>query len=114
MNPFVDLVTMKFPRATEIVCVFMAIQGSMKVRKGPNRQRTMHWFHAFARSTLAAYAGASFTNVFMGRPTAMFANDVFFGSCLIGFGLVNWTPLDIGYHVLNTFVGTLVTTVFAQ
>eukprot|EP00584_Thalassiosira_punctigera_P013926 CAMPEP_0172555488 /NCGR_PEP_ID=MMETSP1067-20121228/58443_1 /TAXON_ID=265564 ORGANISM="Thalassiosira punctigera, Strain Tpunct2005C2" /NCGR_SAMPLE_ID=MMETSP1067 /ASSEMBLY_ACC=CAM_ASM_000444 /LENGTH=295 /DNA_ID=CAMNT_0013344011 /DNA_START=61 /DNA_END=948 /DNA_ORIENTATION=+ len=114
MNPLVDLMTMNFPYATEIVCVAMAIQGSMNVRNGPNKSGDMHWFHALLRSTLAGYAGATFTNVFMGRPSAMFSNDVFFGSCLIGYGLVNWTPLDVGYYVLNTFPGTLFTTVFAQ
>lgn len=44
----------------------------------------------------------------------MFANDVFFGSCLIGYGIVNWLPLDIGYHFFNTFIGSLLHTVFSQ
>ncbi|KAL7524303.1 hypothetical protein ACHAXR_000516 [Thalassiosira sp. AJA248-18] len=92
----------------------MSIQGSMAVRNGPNRSNTMNWFHAFLRSTLTAYAGATFTNIFMGRPTAMFANDVFFGSCLIGYGVVNWLPMDVGYHFFNTFVGSLLHTVFSQ
>lgn len=57
MNPLVHLVTMDFPYALETVCVAMAIQGSMAVRNGPNRKRTMNWFHSFVRSTLTAYAG---------------------------------------------------------
>ncbi|KAL7546226.1 hypothetical protein ACHAWF_009561 [Thalassiosira exigua] len=114
MNPLVDLVTMNFPYATEAVCVLMAVQGSMAVRNGPNRDRTMYWFHALVRSTLTAYAGATFTNIFMGRPTSMLANDVFFGSCLLGFGLVNWLPLDVGYKFFSTFPGELLYTVFAQ
>lgn len=114
MNPLFNLVTMKFPYAQETVCIFMAIQGSMKIRAGPNKANTMHWFHALCRSTLAGFSGAAFTNIFMGRPTALFSNDVFFGACLIGYGLVNWTPFDIGYLALNTFVGSFFTTVFAQ
>mmetsp|Transcript_15335 Transcript_15335/g.32463 ORF Transcript_15335/g.32463 Transcript_15335/m.32463 type:complete len:294 (-) Transcript_15335:246-1127(-) len=113
MNPLVDLLTMNFPYATEVVCTFMAIQGSMAVRNGPNRTNSMNWFHAFLKSTLTAYAGATFTNIFMGRPTAMFANDVFFGSCLIGFAIVNWLPFGIGYYICGTFLGELITTVFA-
>jgi len=114
LNPLVLFLTMDFPYATETVCIFMAIQGSMSVRNGPNKNGQMHWFHSFLRSTLTAYAGASFTNIFMGKPTAMFANDVFFGSCIIGYGIVNWLPKDIGYHFFNTSVGTLLHTVFSQ
>ena len=98
MNLLVNLLTMNFPYATETVCVFMAIQGSMGVRNTINQKKTMHWFHSFMRSTLTAYAGATFTNIFMGRPTAMFSNDIFFGSCILGYGVVNWLPMDIGYH----------------
>lgn len=105
---------MNFPYASETVCIFMAIQGSMAVRNGPNRTNSMHWFHAFLRSTLTAYAGATFTNIFMGRPTKMFSDDVFFGSCLIAYGIVNWLPFDIGYHFFNTALGQLLYTVFAQ
>lgn len=92
----------------------MSISGSMTVRNGANRNKTMSWFHAFLRSTLAGYAGATFTNMFMGKPTSMFSNDVFFGSCVAGFALVNWLPMDIGYHFCNTVVGVALTTVFAQ
>lgn len=98
MNLLVNLLTMNFPYATETVCVMMAIQGSMGVRNTVNQKRQMHWFHSFLRSTLTAFAGASFTNIFMGRPTAMFSNDIFFGSCILGYGIVNWLPMDLGFH----------------
>merc|ERR1719253_1881095 len=84
MNLLVHLVTGDFPLSNEILCLAMAISGSMTVRNGANRHGDLHWFHAFLRSTLAGYAGATFTNIFMGKPTAMFSNDVFFGSCLGG------------------------------
>jgi hypothetical protein len=74
----------------------------------------MHWFHAFFKSTLTAYAGATFTNIFMGRPTAMFANDIFFGACILGFVTVNFLPMDVGYHLFNTFIGEFLATVFSQ
>ena len=114
VNPLVRLVTMDFPYALEVVCVAMSVQGSMSVRNGPNRDGKMNWFHALVRSTLTAYAGATFTNVFMGRPTSMFSNDVFFGSCLIGYALVNCLPYDLGYRLFDTFVGSLLVAVFSQ
>jgi hypothetical protein len=114
MNLLANLVTMSFPYATETVCLAMAIQGSMTVRQGPNKSRSMHWFHAFVRSTLTAYAGATFTNIFMGRPTAMLSNDVFFGACLLGYLLVNYTPFNLAYLVFNSPPGQLVVTVLSQ
>jgi hypothetical protein len=114
MNLLADLVTMSFPHATEVVCLAMAIQGSLAVRNGPNKGRTMHWFHAFVKSTLTAYAGATFTNIFMGRPTAMLANDIFFGACLLGYAAVNCTPFNVGYMLLNSPPGELVVTVLSQ
>jgi hypothetical protein len=86
----------------------------MAVRNGPNSKKTMNWFHAFLMSTLTAYSGATFTNIFMGRPTAMFSNDIFFGACLIGFAIVNYLPLDIGYRFFDSFPGTLLHVVFSQ
>ena len=114
MNHLVALITADFPYATEILCLFMAIQGSMAVRKGANSKKSMNWFHAFLKSTLTAYSGAAFTNMFMGRPTAMFSNDIFFGACILGFVIVNYLPMDIGYHFFNTFVGEALYTVFSQ
>lgn len=57
---------------------------------------------------------ATFTNIFMGRPTAMFSNDVFFGSCLVGYGIVNHLPYDLGYRIFGTFAGSLPIAVFSQ
>jgi len=106
---------MDFPYATEIVCLAMSIQGSMSVRNNNNNNSAsssntnnnkrppppMNTFHAFIKSTLTAYAGATFTNVFMARPTAMLSNDIFFGSCILGFAVVNYVPY--GYSLCNTF-----------
>lgn len=114
MNWLAKLVTMSFPYATETVCLAMAIQGSMAVRHGPNKARTMHWFHALVRSTLTAYAGATFTNIFMGRPTAMLANDIFFGACLLGFAVVNYTPFNVGHALCDSPPGRLAVTVLSQ
>jgi hypothetical protein len=52
--------------------------------------------------------------MFMGRPTAMFSNDVFFGSCLVGYGVVNLLPYDLGYRILSTFLGSLLIVVLSQ
>lgn len=105
---------MDFPHATEVVCIAMSIQGSLSVRNGPNKQNTMNGFHAFVKSVLTAYAGATFTNIFMGRPTSMLSNDIFFGSCILGYGIVNWLPYDMGYYICNTFIGTLIVNVLSQ
>mmetsp|Transcript_11003 Transcript_11003/g.23072 ORF Transcript_11003/g.23072 Transcript_11003/m.23072 type:complete len:299 (+) Transcript_11003:96-992(+) len=114
MNPIVSLVTMDFPYATETVCFFMAVQGSMTVRSGPNKNKSMPWFHALSKSITAGYSGALFTNMFMGRPTAMLSNDIFFGACLLGFLAVNCLPADIGYLFFRSFPGELLHTVFSQ
>jgi len=114
MNLLVNFLTADFPYATETLCLCMAIQGSMGVRNTINQRKQMNWFHAFLRSTLTAFAGAMFTNIFMGRQTAMFGNDIFFGSCILGFGIVNWLPFDLGFHLFNTFPGMLIQTVFVQ
>lgn len=114
MNLLVHLVTGDFPLSNEILCLAMAISGSMTVRNGANRNGDLHWFHAFLRSTLAGYAGATFTNIFMGKPTAMFSNDVFFGSCLVGFAIVNWLPLGLGRRFCGSFLGVLLTAVGSQ
>ncbi|KAL9179007.1 hypothetical protein ACHAXT_011980 [Thalassiosira profunda] len=114
MNLLFDVLTGAFPYASEAVCVAMAVQGAVAVRNGPNRTGSMHWFHAFLRSTLTAYAGATFTNMFMGRPTRMFSDDVFFGSCVVAYALVNYLPMDVGYHFFNTFIGGTVVAVLSQ
>lgn len=115
MNLLANLVTMSFPHATEVVCLAMAIQGSIAVRTA-NKQhsKSMHWFHAFAKSTLTAYAGATFTNIFMGRPTAMLSNDIFFGACVLGYVVVNCLPYNFGYLLFTSPPGEFFHTVFSQ
>lgn len=44
----------------------------------------------------------------------MFSNDIFFGSCIIGYGIVNWLPYNIGYHFFNTALGLALHTIFSQ
>jgi len=44
----------------------------------------------------------------------MFSNDVFFGSCLVGYGIVNHLPYDLGYRIFSTFAGSLLVAVFSQ
>jgi hypothetical protein len=50
----------------------------------------------------------------MGLPTAMFHNDLNMGSCILAFIVVNYTPFDIGYMVLNTLPFQILTVSFAQ
>ena len=44
----------------------------------------------------------------------MFSNDVFFGSCLVGYVIVNHLPYDLGYRIFSTFAGSLPIAVFSQ
>lgn len=65
-------------------------------------------------STLAGYAGGTFNFIWMGKPSGILSNDLFMASCITAFVLVNYTPFDIGYKLMNTFPFALVTVVFSQ
>ena len=103
-----------FPYCAEAVAFGMAIQGAMAVRKGPNKEGKLHWFHAFMLSTLAAFAGGTFNFIWMGQPSGILANDVFMACAIVSFVLVNYTPGDIGFTVLKSFPFSLLTVVLAQ
>jgi hypothetical protein len=111
---FSAFLTGDFPYSAELQCFWMAFQGSMAVRNGKNRDCKMHWFHALLSSTLAGYAGATFTAMWIGRPTSMLSNDLNIAFSIIAFTVVNYLPFDIGYKLGNTFPIVLITTVFAQ
>ena len=110
----VDYLTANFAYTMELQCLFMAIQGAMRVREGPNKTRSMAWFHAFCLSVVVGYGGGIFTPLWMGRPTGMLANDVNVATCIIAFVLVNCIPFDLGYKILSTFPAVVVTTLFAE
>lgn len=114
MDFAVRFATADFPYSKECQCLGMAIQGAVMIRKGPNRDNTLHWFHAFVYSVLAGFAGGWLGFVFMGKPSSMLASDVNFGSCIIAYILVNWTPYDIGYKLCQTLPVTMLYTSFAQ
>lgn len=86
----------------------------MAVRNGKNNDGKMNWFHAFVHSVLAGYAGATFTALWMGRPTSMLSNDLNMGFCIVAFAVANYSPLDIGYRLGNTMPVVIITTIFAQ
>jgi len=44
----------------------------------------------------------------------MFANDIFFGACVLGFLVVNYTPYQLGYRLVTSPPGMVVVTVFSQ
>jgi hypothetical protein len=93
---------------------WMAIQGAMAVRIGPNKDKKMAWFHAFIQSVLIGFSGGLFGFLWMGKPSAMLTNDLNMASCIIAFILVNYTPFDIGFRILKTFPFAIVTVSFAQ
>lgn len=102
------------PYSSEMQAFWMAIQGSMAVRKGANKDGKLHWFHAFAISVMAGFAGGIFGALWMGRPCGMVGNDLNMAGCILAFIVVNYTPSDIGFKLCNTFVGEIITVSFAQ
>lgn len=100
--------------SSELQCFWMAIQGSMTIRNGLNKDRNMKWFHSFVLSVLAGYGGGWFGFVWMGKPSSMLANDLNMGTCIVAWIIVNCLPYDIGYKVCNTIPITIITTSFAQ
>ena len=110
----VRFLTGDFPYCPEAIAFWMAIQGAMAVRKGPNKDGKLHWFHAFVLSSLAAFAGGTFNFIWMGQPSGILSNDVFMACSITAFVLVNYTPVDIGFKILNTFPFAIITVSFAQ
>uniref|UniRef100_A0A7S2UB07 Uncharacterized protein n=1 Tax=Attheya septentrionalis TaxID=420275 RepID=A0A7S2UB07_9STRA len=117
MNAFevvVAYLTGEFAYAAELQAFWMAMQGAMAVRNGPNAGKKLHWFHAFCLSVLTGYAGALFAPLWMGRPTSMLSNDLNFAVCILAFLIVNCLPFDAGFKLCNTLPVRIVMTAFAQ
>ena len=111
----VSFLTATYPYATELQALGMAFQGAMAVRAGANKDRKMHWFHAFALTTILAFGGGWLGFMLMGKPTSMVTGgDVNVTACVIAFVTVNYTPFDIGYKILNLLPCKVLITVFAQ
>jgi len=113
-DTLIRYLTADFDYAPELYTFGMAFQGCMAVRNGRNLDKKMAWFHAFMLSVLTGFAGGSFVNVFMGKPTSMLSNDQPLVFCIIAFVLVNCTPFDIGYKVGNFLPVFLLTTCLGQ
>jgi hypothetical protein len=110
----VSYLTGDFPFSPELQAFWMAFQGAMVVRAGPNKDKSMNWFHAFMLSIVCGYGGACFTPLWMGQNTSMLSNDLNLAACIIAFILVNYVPFDIGFKLGTTFPVTIITTTFAQ
>ena len=72
----------------------------------------MHQLRSY--TTYYFNSGGLFTPLWLGRPTAMIANDLCFGACILAYWIVYWTPFDIGYKLCRTFPVALITTLFAE
>ena len=110
----VSYLTGNFPLSPELQAFWMAFQGALVVRAGPNRDKSMHWFHAFMLSVVNGYGGAAFTPLWMGQHTSMLSNDLNLASCIIAFIIANFMPFDIGFKLGKTLPVTVITTTFAQ
>lgn len=113
-NLVVDFLVGRTPFSTENQAFWMAVQGAMFVRTGPNKDRHMQWFHALTLSVLVGFAGGWLGFVWMGKPSSMLANDLNMAGCLLAFAIVNYTPFDLGFMVLDTLPFRVLTVSFAQ
>ena len=93
---------------------WMAVQGAMAVRKGPNKDKKMNWFYAFVQSILVGYSGGLFGFLWLGKPSAMLSNDLNMAACILAFLLVNYTPFDVGFRILDSLPFSIVSVSFAQ
>lgn len=114
MDIVISYLTGDFAFSPELQAFWMALQGAIAVRSGPNRDRSMHWFHAFLMSVVAGYGGACFTPFWMGMPTSMLSNDLNLAACVVAFILANYTPFDVGYKLGRSLPIVVITTTFAQ
>jgi hypothetical protein len=112
MSFVINFLSANFPFANEFQAFWMALQGCVAVRNGPNKDGKMNWFHAFCHGVVLSYAGALFTPFWMGRPTSMFSSDINMAMCIITFTIVNLLPF--GYQLSNSFPVRLATTMGAQ
>jgi uncharacterized membrane protein YeiH len=78
----------------ELRTLGMAFQGAMTVREGPNKDKSMNWFHAFCLVTVVAFGGGWFGFMWMGKPTSLITGgDVTLTLCIVCFVLTTYTPL---------------------
>lgn len=111
----VSFLTATYPYAAELQALGIALQGAMAVRAGANKDGKMHWFHAFALTTILAFGGGWLGFLLMGKPTSMISGgDINVTACVIAFVAVNYTPLDIGYKFFNLLPVKVLIVVFAQ
>ena len=106
--------TGEFQYSGELQAFWMAVEGSMTVRKGLNKAGKLHWFHAFCLSVAAGFTGGWLGFFLMGLPSSMLFNDFAMASCIAAYVLVNFTPFDIGFKLLDSLPCRLLTVAFAQ
>eukprot|EP00934_Nitzschia_sp_Nitz4_P004707 Nitzschia sp. Nitz4//scaffold121_size67750//13507//16399//NITZ4_006063-RA/size67750-processed-gene-0.16-mRNA-1//-1//CDS//3329534336//4697//frame0 len=116
LPPFlVAFLSAQYPFASEIQALGIAFQGAVAVRAGANKDKSMHWFHAFALTTVTAFGGGWLGFLLMGKPTSMVSSgDINVPCCLLAFLVVNYTPYDVGYKLLNWLPIKIIITMCAQ
>lgn len=115
MHPhLISYLTGSFPYSAEFQAFFMALQGAMIVRTGPNKNGSMQLFHAFAQGVVISYAGGLFAPFWMGNPTPFLGNDVHMTMCILAFIVVNFMPYDLGFKIGKLFPVRLITTMGAE
>lgn len=115
MHPYIiSYLTGSFPYSGEFQAFFMALQGAMIVRMGPNKKGTMAWFHAFAQGVVVSYAGGLFAPFWMGNMTPFLGTDVHMTMCILAFVIVNCIPFNLGLKIGKLFPIRMITTMGAE
>jgi hypothetical protein len=112
-DPIIRFLTGNFPFSSELQALGMAYQGHILVRNGRNKDLSMNWFHAFMLGVVSSFGGSAFAPLWLGRPSAILSNDVNLFSLMMTFLWTYYTPLDIGYHLGNTLLVSILCTSLA-
>ena len=67
LDPLVAFGTGNFYLSNEMQALWMAVQGAVAIRHGPNKEGKLNWFHAFCLSMLAGFAGGWLGFIWMGE-----------------------------------------------
>jgi len=91
------------PYHAELRTFGQAFMGALAVRGGANKNKDMHWFHAYALTIVTAFGGGFFAFLWMGKPTSLITGgDVTLTLTAIAFAFITYLPLNMGYSIGKT------------
>lgn len=103
------------PYHAELRIFGQAFMGAMAVRGGANKNKELHWFHAYALTIVTAFGGGMFAFLWMGKPTSLITGgDVTLTLTAIAFSFVTYFPLNMGYSIGKTLPVKIVMNSWSQ